>query len=174
MKNIYKPLSFILVLIVTLSGCVGGALRDGMTDKTTYQETLVNIPDIGTGQGRVFIYIPKSGPDIMNTLGVIDFISIDKDIFRFGGESYFYLDIEAGSHHVTTTEVVKAGFANNKKQYGKNSTKITVPEGEVIYLRIIAQKAREYQLELMSKSIAESEMGSLPLWTNSMTTMTIE
>ncbi|MDX2368836.1 MAG: hypothetical protein QNK36_10590 [Colwellia sp.] len=145
-----------------------------MTDETTYQETLASIPSLNTGEGRVFIYIPKGGPDIMSTLGVIDFISIDKYIFRFGGESYFYLDIEAGSHHVTTTDVVKPGFTNNKRQYGKNSTEITVPEGEVIYLRIVAQKARAYKLELMPKSKAESEMGSLPLWTNSKTTMTIE
>lgn len=173
MNNNCKLLSIVLFLIVTLSGCTGSVLRGGMTDKTTYQETLASIPGLNTGEGRVFIYIPKGGPDIMSTLGVIDFISIDKDIFRFGGESYFYLDIEAGFHRVTTTEVVKAGF-KNKKQYGKNSTEITVPEGEVIYLRIVAQKAKAYKLELTSKSKAESEMGSLPLWTNSMTTMTIE
>jgi len=173
MKNIYKPLFIMLILVVTLSGCVGGALRGGMTDKTTYQETLASIPDINAGEGRVFIYIPKGGPDIMSTLGVIDFISIDNDIFRFGGESYFYLDVEAGSHHVTTTEVVKAGF-KNKKQYGKNSTEISVPEREVVYMRIVAQKARVYKLEIASKSKAESEMEGLPLWTNSMTTMTIK
>jgi len=173
MKNIYKPLSLILILIVTLSGCVGGALRGGMTDKTTYQETLTSMPNIGAGEGRLFIYVPKGGPDVMSTLGVIDFISIDKDIFRFGGESYFYLDVEAGSHHVTTTEVVKAGF-KNKKQYGKNSAEISVPEGKVIYMRIVAQKARVYKLEVASKSKAESEMDGLPLWTNSITTMKIE
>ena len=174
MKNIYKPLSIIFILIITLSGCVGGALRGGMTDKTTYQETLASMPSIHTGEGRVFIYIPKGGPDIMSTLGVIDFISIDKDIFRFGGESYFYLDVDAGSHHVTTTDVVKAGFANNKKQHGKNSTEITIPEGKVVYMRIVPQKARVYKLEIVSKSKAESEMGSLLLWTNSITTMKID
>ncbi len=173
MNNIFKPLSIMLVLIATLFGCAGAALRGGMTDKITYQKTLTSIPDIDTGKGRIFIYIPKGGPNIISTLGVIDFISIDKDIFRFGGESYFYLDVEAGSHHVTTTEVVKAGF-KNKKQYGKNSTEISVPEGEVIYMRIVAQKARVYKLEIVSKSKAELEMGSLPLWTNSMTTMKIE
>lgn len=109
----------------------------------------------------------------MSTLGVIDFISIDKDIFRFGGESYFYLYVEAGIHHVTTTEVVIAGF-KTKKQYGKNSAEITVPEGEVIYMKIVAQKARVYKLETVSKSKAESEMTNLPFWTNSMTTMKIE
>lgn len=173
MKNIYKPLSLILILVVTLSGCVGGVLRGGMTDKTTYQETLINMPNINAGEGRIFIYSPKGGPDIMSTLGVIDFISIGKDIFRFGGESYFYLDIKAGSHHVTTTEVVKPGF-KNKKQYGKNSTEISVPEGEVVYMRIVTQMARVYKLEIVSKSKAEPEMAGLPLWTNSMTTMKIE
>lgn len=173
MKNKYKSLPAVLVLIAMLSGCVGGALRDGMTDKTTYQETLVNIPGIDVGKGRIFIYSPKGGPDLLSTLGVIDFISIDKDLFRFGGESYFYLDVGAGSHHVTTTEVVIAGF-KNKKQYGKNSTEIFVPEGEVVYMRIAAQKARVYKLKIVPMSKAESEMGSLPLWTNSMTTMKIE
>lgn len=175
MKNIYKPLSIMLVLIATLSGCVGGGLRGGMTDKTTYQETLVNIPDIGAGKGRIFIYILEGGPnEIMNTVGIFDFISIDKDIFRFGGESYFYLDVKAGPHHVTTTDVVKAGFANNKKQYGKNSAEISIPEGKVVYMRIVPQKARVYKLEIVSKSKAEPEMGSLLLWTNSMTTMKID
>lgn len=173
MKNIYKPLSIVLVLVVTLSGCVGAALRGGMTDQTSYQDTLASIPNIGTGKGRVFFYIPKGGPDAMSTLGVIDFISVDKHIFRFGGESYFYLDIDAGIRHVTTTDVVIAGL-KNKKQYGKNAIEIAVSEGEVNYLRIAAQKPRAYKLELVPKLTAESEMAGLPLWTNSMTTMTIE
>jgi len=174
MKSIYKQLSITLIFIAMLSGCVGGALRGGMTDKTTYQETLVSIPDIETGKGRIFIYTLKGGPDIMSTLGVIDFISIDKDIFRFGGESYFYLDIEAGSHQATITEVVKKGFASNAKQYGINKTDISVPEGGVAYMRIVAQKPSVYRLEMAPKSKAESEMGGLLLWTNSITTMKIE
>lgn len=173
MKNTYKPITILFALLIVLSGCVGAALRGGMTEKTTYRELLATIPIIESGKGRVFIYAPKGGPDIMSTLGVIDFISIDRDIFRFGGESYFYLDIETGSHKVTTTSVVKAGF-KNKKRYGENTKSINVREREAIYLRIVAQKARVYELELASKSKAEEEMSTLPLWKNSMTSMRIE
>ncbi len=173
MKNSYKSLSVILALVVSLSGCTGAVLRGGMTDEVTYQETLGNISGIEAGNGRVFIYVPKGGPDIMNTMGVIDFLSIDKDIYRFGGESFFYLDIEAGSHNATVTEVVKTGF-KLKEQYGQNKIEISAAEGDVMYLRIIAQKARVYRLEVVPKALAESEMADLPLWTNSATTMKIE
>jgi len=145
-----------------------------MTDKATYQETLVSIPDIDTGKGRIFIYTQKGGPNIMSTLGVIDFISIDKNIFRFGGESYFYFDIGAGSHQATITDVVKKGFASNKKQYGKNKIDLSVPEGGVVYMRILAQESGVYKLEMAPKSIAEPEMAGLQLWTNSITTMKIK
>jgi hypothetical protein len=163
----------VLTLIVVLSGCTGAVLRSGMTDKVTYQETLDKLPDIDTGKGRAFVYFPKGGPDIVSTIGVIDFISIDKDIYRFGGESYFYLDVASGPRHFTITEVVKAGL-KNKKQFGKNKIDIVVPEKDTIYLRIAAQKARAYKLETVTKSIAETEMNDLPLWTNSSTAMKIE
>jgi len=145
-----------------------------MTDKISYQETLGSIPDIASGKGRAFIYIPKGGPDIISTLGVIDFISVDESIYRVGGESYFYLDMNAGSHHVTTTEVVKKAGFTNKKQYGKNTIDITVPEGNVTYLRMTAYQARAYNVDEVSKLTAEAEMKGLPLWTNSSTTMTIK
>ncbi|MBV1932681.1 MAG: hypothetical protein KUG71_13305 [Porticoccaceae bacterium] len=173
MKKSYKALSIALALIVALSGCTGAVLRSGMTDKVTYQETLDKLPEIDTGKGRAFIYFPKGGSDIANTIGVIDFISIDKDIYRFGGESYFYLDVASGPHHFTITEVVKAGL-KNKKQFGKSKTDISVPEKDTIYLKIAAQNARTYKLEAVSRSIAETEMKDLPLWTNSSTTMKIE
>lgn len=144
-----------------------------MTDKITYQETLDEIPDIDTGKGRAFIYFSQGGPGVVSTIGIIDFISIDKDIFRFGGESYFYLDVEAGLRLVTITEVVKAGL-KNKKQYGKHQIKIAVPEKDTIYLRIAAQESRAYEMEVVSKSTAETEMKNLSLWTNSSTTMRIE
>ncbi|MEH6473140.1 MAG: hypothetical protein V7752_18035 [Halopseudomonas sp.] len=173
MKSLYKFPLIILALVTILSGCTGSVLRGGMTDKTTYQETLHNISDVKAGKGRVFIYVPKGGPDIISTLGVIDFISIDNEVYRFGGESYFYLDIKSGPHHVTVTEVVKAGL-KNKKQYGKNNLDISTPGGEVLYLRIMAYKSRAYNLEVVPKKLAESEMNNLPLWTNSSTTMEIE
>ena len=172
MKNLYR-LPLVIFTLVVLSGCTGAILRGGMTDKITYQETLNSISGVETGKGRVFIYIPKGGPDIISTMGVMDFISIDKDIYRFGGESYFYLDIDSGPHNLTVTEVVKVGF-KNKKQYGKNRLEITALEGDVIYLRIMAYKARAYKLEVVPKTVAESEMINLPLWTNSPTTMKIE
>lgn len=171
MRKIYRSLSIIFAFAFVLSGCTGAALRAGMTDKTTYQQMSGSVPDIKSGYGRAFIYVPKSGPDIMDTLGIIDFISIDKSIYRFGGESYFYLDIEAGSHQATITEVVKPRFGSNKKQYGKNKIEITVPESRVIYMKITGKKTRAYTLEVVSKSIAEKEMQNLPLWTNSATIM---
>ncbi len=173
MKNSYKSLLVILTIIVALSGCTGAVLRGGMTDKETYQETVVSISGIDAGKGRVFIYAPKGGPNIVDTMGVMDFLSIDKDIYRFGGESFFYLDIETGSHNATITEVVKAGI-KNKKQYGQHQIEISIPESGVTYLKIIAQKSRVYKLEMVPKALAESEMTDLPLWTNSATTMKIK
>lgn len=172
MKNLYK-LSLAILALVILSGCTGAVLRGGMTDKITYKETLDSLSNVEAGKSRVFIYTPKGGPDIISTMGVIDFISIGKDIYRFGGESYFYLDTESGPHTVTVTEVVKVGF-KNKKQYGKNKLEIIAPERDVIYLRIMAYKAKAYKLEIVPKTLAELEMINLPLWTNSPTTMKIE
>ena len=173
MKASYKLLFIVLAFVVALYGCTGAALRSGMTDNATYQETLDKLPKIDAGKGRAFVYIPKGGPDIVSTIGVIDFISVDKDIYRFGGESYFYLDVASGPRHFTITDVVKAGL-KNKKQFGKNTIDVVMPEKETIYLRIVAQEARTYKFDLVAQSIAETEMKGLPLWTNSSTTMKIE
>lgn len=172
---------FSLIAITLVSGCVGTGLRNIMTEEKPYEELVKEIPNIQEGYGRVFIYSPKGGPSYpLNSMGDIDFFSIDKTIYRFGGESYFYLDIETGAHLLTVTNVLVRGFASNKKQYGKNSLEININNGQVIYLRFINQSKsksiddRAYSVSIIERNIAEKELVNLTLWNNHKTTMKIE
>jgi len=173
MKELYKRLPILLALIVSLTGCVGAAMRGGMTDNISYQQTMATSPAIAPGHGRIVVYSPIGGPNIVSTLGVIDFISIDNDIVRFGGQSYFYLDVPAGTHNLTTTAIV-TGIRKNNIQPGKNRIELRVSEAQVVYVRIGSERAMVYSLETVLKSEAEAEMVDLPLWTNTITTMTLD
>lgn len=176
-----KAIGLILIVTVVLtSGCVGSGLRNVMTEDKPYGEFVKEIPNIPQGYGRVFIYSPKGGPSYpLNSMGDIDFFSIDKKIYRFGGASYFYLDIKSGLHTLTVTNVLVRGFASNKKQYGKNRIDINVNNQQTSYLRFVNQSKsksmddRAYSITPIEKNIAEIEMGSLSFWSNYETTMEI-
>ena len=182
--NRYRSKIVILLSVITitlLSGCVGAGLRNGMTEEKSYQEFVKEIPNIPQGYGRVFIYSPKGGPTYpLNSMGDIDFFSIDKTIYRFGGESYFYLDIKSGAHLLTVTNVVVRGFASNKKQYGKNNLEINIDNQQLIYLRFVNQSKsksideRAYSVNVIEKNVAETEIANLAFWNNDETTMKIE
>jgi len=172
-----------LILVITafiISGCVGSGLRNIMTEDKPYGEYVKNIPDIPKGYGRVFIYSPKGGPSYpLNSMGDIDFFSIDKKIYRFGGASYFYLDIKSGLHVVTVTNVLVRGFASNKKQYGRNKIEINVNNQQTSYLRFVnlskskSIDERAYSINFIEKNTAEREMAGLAFWNNYKTAMEI-
>ena len=111
------------MLVITtalLSGCVGSALRSGMTEDKKYSAFIKQAPVIAKGYGRIIIYSPKGGPSYpLNSMGDIDFFTIDSKVYRFGGASYFYLDIQSGQHQLTVNNVLVRGLVSNKKQYGK-------------------------------------------------------
>ncbi len=172
---------FSLIIITFLSGCVGAGLRNIMTEEKEYRVLIKEIPDIQQGYARVFIYSPKGGPSYpLNSMGDIDFFSLDKNIYRFGGESYFYLDIESGPHLLTVTNVLVRGFASNEKQAGENKLEINLNKQQVIYLRLVNHSKsksiddRIYSIEDVEINRAEAEIAGLSFWNNYETTMKIE
>lgn len=182
MHNQTNKIKMLILFVVVglLSGCVGSGLRNIMTEEKEYKELIKEIPDIQQGYGRIFIYSPKGGPEYpLNSMGDIDFFSIDQNIYRFGGESYFYLDIKMGPRLITSTNVVVRGFASNKKQYGKNRLQINVDNKKSIYLRFVNHGSksitgRDYDVSVIDKNKAELEIENLSFWNNHETTMIIE
>lgn len=167
--------------IILLSGCVGSGLRSVMTEDKKYKNLIMEISNIPQGHGRIFIYSPKGGPDLsLNTMGDIDFFSLDKKIYRFGGEAYFYLDVKAGSHLITVTDVLVRGFAHNKKQQGKKKLNIILRNGQTSFLRFVNRsvsksiKNRNYDVNVIEKNRAERELEGLDYWNNYETTMKLE
>lgn len=172
---------FLLITITFLSGCVGSGLRNIMTEEKEYKVLITEIPDMKQGYARVFIYSPKGGPSYpLNSMGDIDFFSLDKNIYRFGGESYFYLDIKSGLHLLTVTNVLVRGFASNKKQAGENKLEINLNNQQVVYLRLVNHSKsksiddRVYSIEEVEINRAEAEISGLYFWNNHETTMKIE
>ena len=152
-----------------------------MTEEKHYKVLINEIPDVQQGYARIFIFSPKGGPSYpLNSMGDIDFFSIDKTIYRFGGESYFYLDIKSGSHLFTVTNVVVRGLASNKKQAGENKLEINLNNQQVIYLRLVNHSQsksidkRIYRIEEVEINSAEAEMAGLSFWNNDETTMKIQ
>ncbi|MGB1263921.1 MAG: hypothetical protein ACPG52_13515 [Cognaticolwellia sp.] len=180
-RQYLKTVTVMLVLTTMfISGCVGSALRSGMTEDKEYKEFIKQAPVIAKGYGRIIIYSPKGGPSYpLNSMGDIEFFTIDRKVYRFGGASYFYLDIKSGQHQLTVNNVLIRGFASNKKQYGKYKLELNVPEQDTIYLRFVNQSKskaideRAYSVDIVDKESAGSEMANLRYWNNFNTTMTI-
>lgn len=153
-----------------MSGCAYSIMWLAMTEKKEYKELIKDIPDIPQGYGRIFIYSPKGDPSFqLNRMSNIDFFSIDKIIYRFAIETYFYLDIEIGSHLITATNVVVIGFyrGNVKKQSGQTELEINLENKQVIYLRFANRseskfvKDRIYDINVVDKNRAEIEIANL-------------
>ena len=108
---------------------------------------------IKPGFGRVIVYFPGGGPNILNTYGHTRFCTIDKDIYRLLGESFWSIDVPVGKHRITAQEVEPVYIRNTLRptepgepepeegrwkywSFGKFAVELDIREKETKYCRI--------------------------------------
>jgi hypothetical protein len=93
------------------------------------------LPPIQPQTGRVFVYLIDAGPNILfDTRGKTDCCTVDKEMWHFLGECFWYVDLPEGVHRITVTDVFPSIFSGPK--HGKHSVEFSLRSGEMKYCRI--------------------------------------
>jgi hypothetical protein len=157
-----KSLVYLLAILSLLSttGCFGLAARHLMTGKD-YSEMKTSMTPLSPGSARLFVYVLGGGPNVLDTLGLLDVCTVDEHIYRIGGDIYWYLDLVPGRHKLT---VNGADITFGGGKYGKSVIEIDLEERETKYCRLKVEGFGVFSRlvpELIEESVAEHEMMKL-------------
>ncbi len=159
----FFTLSFVLVAMLSITGCVGMIAR-GVTTGKKYSEAKTTIQPIPSGYGRLFVYLVDGGPNIINTLGVVSTCTVDRQVCEIAGKSYFFIDLLPGRHKVTSGSVNGViGLFGAK--YGKYAEDFDLGCGKTKYCRLDLNgfgAFTEIKPIMVSPSVAEQELETLP------------
>ena len=140
-RTLLQTILYGLVGLAVLSnlGCVSSIQKAGFTDGTTYQENRGKIKPPAPDHGRLFMYQVKGAPNYWknNPVGVMSICSVDSNVYRVLGGSYWYVDLPSGKHKVSLG--VKLGhpwFSSKKVSYGKKTVDFDLKSGDTVYCSI--------------------------------------
>lgn len=134
-----QTLSILIVLTAIClfnTGCAGMLFRYAIVgDDGEYSKIVTSLPAIPQNKGRVFIYMPEGGPNIMNTMGIWVEFSIDERIHHIAGETFFYIDLKTGKHKISANKMT-TGFFKRTYQLGENVIDFELLNQEVKYVKV--------------------------------------
>ena len=137
-----------------------------------YEQMVDTLPAIPEGKGRLFVYMKGGGATIFNTLGIVgEALSIDDIVYFASGKTFFYVDLDAGTHFMTNNRLIK-GFFARLLTYGKSRTDFELANQEVKYIRldykgfVMFPRWLWYCPTFESKEKAEKEMRRLKFYTD--------
>jgi hypothetical protein len=181
MKHTAVAALALLGLALSLEGC-GGAmgLGVGVVTRTAgtgdaYAAWKASAPPIPPGSGRLFVYAPNWQVSIWTadwaTGGEFVF-DVDRDVCDVIGSSFAYVDLPAGLHSLSASNIKKfpGGF-----QIGKYLTKVSIVAGKTTFARLdpvpgaptlVTLGGPEVRLTVVGAARAEEEMAKLPLDTH--------
>ena len=164
-----------------LEGC-GGAMGLGVGVVTraagtgqSYAAWKASAPPIPPHSGRLFVYAPNRQVSVWTadwaTGGEFVF-DVDRDVCDVIGSSFAYVDLPAGVHSLSASEIKKfpGGF-----QIGKYATAVRIVEGKTTFARIdpvpgeptlVTFSGPMVRLVVVGNTKAEEEMAKLPLDTH--------
>ena len=132
-----------LFSLVLSSGCaelIGGAIAGSIgrsiekDSPGSYSELKALMTNVPSGSGRLFVYMTDGGRNPLNYYGAKDYCTIDDQVFNIFGKTFWYTDLQPGTHKVTAGDV--NGFFPNDFHYGKNSVDFALKDGEIKYCLI--------------------------------------
>jgi formylglycine-generating enzyme required for sulfatase activity len=171
LRFIFLGLMFISVLSST--SCLGLALRDlekGWVGKYIDLKKAMTPPP--SGSGRLFVYVPGGGPNIMNTFGELNRCTVNEHVYRIFGATYWYIDIPAGKYLITA-DGIKYMFSG---RYGNNRVSFDLKEGETKYCKINIEAfgmLAKYTPIMVEPIVAERELENLEFYGNFKTNKTV-
>jgi len=171
----------LLGLALSLEGC-GGAMGLGVGVVTraagtgdAYAAWKASAPPIPPRLGRLFVYAPNRQVSLWTadwaTGGEFVF-DVDRDVCDVIGSSFAYVDLPAGVHSISASDIKKfpGGF-----QIGKYLTMVRIVEGKTTFARIdpvpsapalVTLGGPMVRLVVVGNTRAEEEMAKLPLDTH--------
>jgi hypothetical protein len=172
-SNNHKKFSFLyllrltaglLLLSITLStmGCVGLITRETQLGET-YSEQKKNMTPPNYDKGRLFIYMVSGGPTPLNTSGIGAYCMVDNRVYRFLGASYFYVDLNAGSHKIVGDGRSAKKLLDGKKKY---ILEFDIMKNEIKYCRLEPSGYRDLKSAIVEPSVAELELTNLKVMIN--------
>jgi len=181
MKNNVVAAFALLGLALFLQGC-GGAmgLGVGVVTRTAgtgdaYVAWKASAPPIPSGFGRLIVYAPNRQVSIWTadwaTGGEFVF-DIDRDVCDVIGSSFAYVDLPAGLHSLSASDIKKfpGGF-----QIGKYVTRVRIVQGKTTFARLdpvlgspalVTFGGPTARLVIVGNTRADEEMAKLPLDTH--------
>ena len=153
----------VLALISLIScfqfGCLGMMARSMSVGDSTWNDLKSTFPPIAKESGRLVVYMPGSGPNIMNTMGASGSIKILDKLFACFGETFAYVDLPAGTHALLPN--YGKGFSMKT-----NAIEITLKAGEALYVRLekTSNPLTDYvTAAVVEERVATPEIGSLKM-----------
>jgi len=137
--RLLRMLVAIVGVVVVSSGCAPMMFHEaGLQGSSTQYSTLKpSLPPPAQGMGRLFVYLTAGGPSASWAIGIgpamNGFLTIDDAVYAYLGGSYFYVDLPAGPHVVTSGE---AAFEASEVRRGQNVIDINLAGGDASYVRI--------------------------------------
>jgi hypothetical protein len=171
----------LLGLALSLEGC-GGAMGFGVGVVTraagtgdAYAAWKASAPPISPGSGRLFVYAPNRQVSVWTSdwaTGGEFVFDVDRDVCDVIGSSFAYIDLPAGAHSLSASDIKKfpGGF-----QFGRYVTKVRIAEGKTTFARIdpvpesptlVTVGGPTVRLVVVGNTSAEQEMAKLPLDTH--------
>ena len=171
MKSKCRGLCFGIVgILITygFSGCTGVITRTFYIGNG-YPEVISDWEPPRADENRVIIYMVEGGPNINNSTGYVDLLTIDDRVYVFRGESFSYVDLPIGTHVFTVSKVKKIPVFGPgiKLREGKYPIELEITLDNVIYIKLeksgvdILDRGAEITPKLMKESEALSELESL-------------
>ncbi|HXZ15175.1 MAG TPA: hypothetical protein VEH77_04250 [Roseiarcus sp.] len=180
MKHIAVAALALFGAALALEGC-GGAMGLGVGVVTraagtgdAYAAWKASAPPIPSGSGRLFVYAPSRQVSIWTadwaTGGEFVF-DVDRDVCDVIGSSFAYVDLPAGVHSLSASEIKKF----NGFQIGKYVTTVKIAGGKTTFARIdpvpgaptlVTFSGPAVRLTVVGNREAEEEMAKLPLDTH--------
>ena len=146
----------LLPAIFMLSGCLGMAHRALATKTASYDEVAMQAGPVQGDQVRLWLYVVGGEPNIFNTMGAQDIITLNDQAYAYSGETFRYLDLAAGPYIITTTDTV--GFLHLRQ--GKIRKDVHLDAGKEYFLRVRYSRS-EAPFDLVDRAEALPEMAQL-------------
>jgi len=157
-----------ILIAYGFSGCSGVITRTAYIGNG-YPEVSSDWEPPRADENRVIIYMVEGGPNINNSTGYIDLLTIDDRVYVFRGESFSYVDLPIGRHVFTVSKVKEIPVFGSgiKLREGKYPIYLDITLDEVTYIKLeksgvdILDRGAEITPKLMEESEALRELEDL-------------
>ncbi len=149
-----------LLIVCALTGCSGVITRTAYIGNG-YPEVSSDWEPPRADENRVIIYMVEGGPNINNSTGYVDLLTIDDRVYVFRGKTFSYIDLPIGKHLFTVSKVkeIPVWGSGIKLRKGKYPIELDITLEKMIYIKLEKSGINilDHGAEITPKLMEESE-----------------